>query len=109
MTDKPELTKDGLTFFPIPDVNDSNTAFGLGKDKYFDRRKRPYVPKKYENMIHDLFFSGGTLPVFKSGVDRTQAARYLNAMLRSWAPAHESKVATAAYALWVWAEGDIPT
>jgi hypothetical protein len=98
----PSAVKDGLTFFPIPVTTDLSIAFGLGDACYFNRRALPDVPKKYVDAANDLFFNGGKLPDLAPQVDRSEASRFLRAMLASFAPSHESKETTAGYALWVW-------
>lgn len=98
----PSAVKDGLTFFPVPSVDDVRMAFGLDETAYFKRHALPYVPKKYINAVNDLFFDGGKLPALAPQVDRSEASRFLRAMLASFAPSHESKETTAGYALWVW-------
>lgn len=108
MTDtKPSATKDGLTFWPIPPTSQADAAFGLDEGSYFNRRSLPKVPREFEKLVQDLFFSGGVMPQLANGVDRSQASLRLRAMLCSFAPSHESKVATAAYALWVWSTPEI--
>lgn len=106
-TETPTLTRDGLTFFPIPTFDGPACAFGADAGAYFNRRGLPKVPRKYEDIIQSLFFSGGKLPDLQPLVDRAAAMRALQAWLRSFAPAHEAKIATAAYALWVWTEGNL--
>lgn len=98
----PSPVKDGLTFFPIPAIDDVQAAFGLAADRYFSRHALPDVPRKYKDAANKLFFDGGHLPSLVEGVDRAAATRYLGAMLSSWAPSHEAKETTAGYALWVW-------
>lgn len=102
--ESPKTTQSGLTFFPVPEFDRVTEAFGAKAECYFDRRKLPKVPRKYEDMVHTLFFQGGNLPEMRKCVDPQKAKAALMAWLRSFAPAHESKVATAAYALWVWCE-----
>jgi len=101
---KPEKTTKGLTFLPIPEVDDATMVFGLGEKSYFKRNSLPKVPDKYEDIVSSIFYSGGVLPELSKEVDRTKTVRYLRALLCSFDPPHESKIATAAYALWVWTE-----
>lgn len=107
MNSKPEAIKDGIQFWPIPETSAPEAAFGLKEDAYFNRRSLPAVPREYINAASDLFFNGGKLPNLAPGVDRREAARRLRALLCSFAPSHESKEATAAYALWVWSTPEI--
>ena len=100
--DVPSATKDGLTFFPVPEFDDLSIAFGAGEKSYFDRRNLPDVPKKFEDAAGSLFFSGGKLPEFDPRVDVKKASRAVRALLSSFAPSHEAKEATVAYAFWVW-------
>ena len=99
---KPTKKCQGLTFFPIPEISDLEMVFGLDEEHYFNRHDLPEVPKEYENLTQSLFFNGGKLPVMHSKVEMSKANRYLNALLTSFAPAHEAKITTVAYALWLW-------
>lgn len=100
----PQTTIQGLTFFPVPDFDGPTASFGAPASAFFDRRNLPNVPKKFEDMAQGLFFSGGKLPDFSPKVDRKKAFAALSAWLGSFAPAHEAKIATAAYALWLWTD-----
>jgi hypothetical protein len=97
----------GLTFFPVPQFSALDAAFGASENKFFNRYYRPKVPKKYEDIVSSLFFNGGAIPDFQPAVDRKAAVTALRAWLGSWAPPHESKVSTVAYAMWLWTEGDL--
>lgn len=101
-TDKPEPTCKGLVFYPIPEFSGIASAFGAEESRYFKRRDLPDVPMEFERMAQSLFFSGGKLPDMPSCIDRTKAMAAVKAWLRSFEPAHEAKIATVAYALWVW-------
>ena len=107
MNDKPKTNIEGLTFFPIPDFDAATQAFGARESAYFNRRKIPDVPRKYEDIAQGLFFKGGTLPEMKPEVSKEKAYAALRAWLRSFAPADEAKIGTVAYAIWVWCEGDL--
>ena len=97
----------GLTFWPIPEFTDVEISFGAPRKAFFDRSQLPEVPRKYLDMTSSLFFNGGMVGGFNSKVDSSLAWRALRAWLCSFDPAHESKEATVAYALWVWTEGDL--
>ncbi len=103
-TMKPEKTIKGLTFFPIPEFDDLTAAFGAPESAYFNRRDLPEVPKKFEDMASNIFFSGGKLDGLSPQVDKTKAIKAVRAWLSSFAPAHESKIATVGYALWLWSD-----
>jgi len=92
----------GLTFFPVPEFSKVDQAFGASPESYFNRSDLPEVPHEFERMARDLFFKGGSIPDLAEGVDRGKAFAALRAWLSSFAPPHESKMATVAYALWVW-------
>lgn len=100
----PQTTIQGLTFFPVPDFDGPTAAFGAPASAFFDRRNLPDVPRHFSDMASSLFFSGGNVPDFSPKVDRKKAFAALSAWLGSWAPAHEAKIATAAYALWLWTD-----
>lgn len=100
--ENPEVTKDGLTFIPVPEFDDVTLSFGADRCHFFDRHNCPRVPHQFVDMANKLFFSGGALPDFAPDVDRKKAIRAINAWLKSFAPAHESKESTVGYALWCW-------
>ena len=99
---KPKNRINNVTFYPVPVFGDESIAFGAKQDAYFKRSNLPDVPDEFEDMASSLFFSGGTLPEFSSCIDRSKAARAIKAWLSSWAPAHEEKITTVGYALWLW-------
>ena len=99
---EPEKTIDGITFYPVPEFSDAEEVFGAHLNRYFDRHHLPEVPRLYLDMASGFFFKGGELPKFHEKVDPRKAIRALHAWLSSWAPAHEAKEATVAYALWLW-------
>ncbi len=96
-TDKPEPTCKGLTFYPIPELKGL-----LDESRYFKRRELPDVPLEFEKMVRSMFFSGGELPEMPKCIDTAKAESAVSAWFYSCAPAHEAKIATVAYALWVW-------
>ena len=101
-TDLPKATVDGLTLWPIPEFNHAEVVFGADESCYFNRRRLPDVPSEYTQAAQTLFFSGGTLPRFANVVDAKKAAIAIRALLSSFAPSHESKMATVGYAMWLW-------
>lgn len=102
MSSQPQAICQGLIFWPIPDTSDLQCAFGLDGCDYFDRRSLPKIPRDLENKVESIFFSGGKLDGLDPTVDPKKASRRMHALLCSFAPSHEAKIATAAYALWVW-------
>jgi hypothetical protein len=100
--DQPDVTCKGFTFLPVPVFDDVTVAFGPQESAYFNRHDLPKVPRQYEAIVDRLFASGGEWPAFGDDVNKTNAKRAIKAWLCSFAPAHESKIATVAYALWVW-------
>jgi len=98
----PQATIQGLTFFPVPEFDGPTAAFGARESAFFDRRNLPKVPREFEDMAQGLFFNGGKLPELSPKVDKKKALTALSAWLGSFAPTHEAKIATAAYALWLW-------
>jgi hypothetical protein len=98
----PKTQINGLTFWPIPDFDPVRQAFGADEKHYFDRRHLPKVPREYEDKVQSLFFEGGKIDSLAPQVDVGKATAAMRAWLCSFAPAHESKIATAAYALWLW-------
>ncbi len=91
----------GITFYPIPEVSDAELAFGSESSAYFDRYDLPEIPTEYVNKATSLMFAGGTLEL-PPEIDAEKATRAVQAWLTSYAPAHEAKMATVGYALWLW-------
>lgn len=52
----------GHTFFPVPEFSDVECVWGAEKDRYFDRRNIPDVPRAFEDAASDFFFNGGKAP-----------------------------------------------
>ncbi len=101
---RPKKKINNLVFYPVPEFQDVDVAFGAGQGAYFKRSNLPEVPGKFDDMASRLFFNGGALPAFAEGVDVTKAERAIRAWLSSFAPAHEEKITTVAYALWLWTD-----
>ncbi|MBD8556332.1 hypothetical protein IFT84_17630 [Rhizobium sp. CFBP 8762] len=63
----------------------------------------------YNAVVSALFFRGGSLESFglkfKAEIDQGQAMTAIRALLCSFAPKHEIKEATVAWALSVWCDG----
>ncbi len=98
----------------IPEFNDAEIAFGPkdGSRAYMTREELGdwygFPNNPYTNAVNKLFFQGGKLEDhglrFKDGIDQTKAMRAIRAWMVSWAPKHEIKVGTIAYALSHWCE-----
>ena len=101
---KPKKTKNGITFFPVPEFSKAESVFGAKESAYFNRRDLPDVPTEFEEMASNLMFSGGRLEGLSDKVDIQKATAAVSAWLKSFAPAHEAKIATVAYALWLWSD-----
>lgn len=101
---KPQKEIKGVTFFPVPEFSKASGVFGAYESQFFNRHDLPDVPRKYINMANDLFFKGGSLPELHPSVDREKALTALDAWLGSFAPAHQAKIATVGYALWLWTD-----
>lgn len=98
----PAITINGLTFYPVPEFTGPEFVIGAGIKHFFNRNQLPDIPAKFEDMASDLFYKGGQLPELSPLIDRKKAHVAVRAWLCSFAPAHESKIATVAYALWLW-------
>lgn len=92
----------GITFFPVPEFDNAAVSFGPPESAFLPRRDLPFVPRELEDLVQGIFFQGGHLPPLSPQVDLSKAMRAVNAWLRSFAAAHEAKITTVAYALWVW-------
>ena len=98
----PSTKAGGITFIPIPVFTELDAAFGARRKDFIEDYHSVDVPRKYRDLMSDLFFNGGKVPPFAADIDRKAAMMALRAWLRSFDPKHESKEATVAYALWVW-------
>lgn len=108
-TQVPATSFDGITLWPIPEFDMAEVAFGADESRYFNRRRLPDVPREYTEKAQSLFFNGGSLPKFAKQVDANKAAMAVRALLTSFAPSHESKMATVGYAMWLWSTPDALT
>ena len=104
---KPQKKIKGITFFPIPEFGEMAVLLGADETQFFSQYDLPEVPHKYEDMAQKLFFNGGAIPELHQSVDRKKAIKALRAWLGSFYPAHEEKIATAGYALWLWTDPDV--
>jgi hypothetical protein len=97
--------------FSVPAFDAPAVAFGATIGQYPDRKTIPEVPRRYHDVVSSLFFKGGTLEVYglrlKASVHKARAMAAIRAWLGSWAPKHEHKTETVAWALSEWCE-DIP-
>ena len=98
----PKKIINGLTFYPVPTFDHLEITFGAPLTAFFDRRKLPDIPKRFNDMASILFFSGVALPDLSPKIDKIKAHNALSAWLGSFAPSQEAKLATVGYALWLW-------
>ena len=57
---------------------------------------------KWVSLVSGLFYKGGNLPATKPGIDAKAARRHIGTVLGSYEPAHEHKIAGAAYLASLW-------
>lgn len=108
---------------PVPDVNDVSIAFGdirhMPKYETLPEAFQDWRDEKHCRAIGKWFFSGaaGTpngividdkTYTAKPGVDATKALRAIKAVLGSWEPKHEHKMAACGYMLSQWFEERAP-
>lgn len=106
-----------LPEFPLFDVDDVEVAFGSEIGRYYggsyEDGKRASCDirralRAEAEVFSALFYRGESLAdqglKWKDGTDHKKAMRCLRALMGSWAPSHEQKVATVALALHHWAE-----
>lgn len=94
---------DGLTAaFPatvsgtlLPPMSEIPEEFRTGRNKWCRIAMR-------------LFFSGGTLPQVKEGINAAKAKRHLSAVLGSFEPKHEHKEAGAGWLMSMWYQDPEP-
>lgn len=100
--DLPAIECKGLVFWPIPVFTGDDVFIGARADRFFPRGDLPQVPSKYTDLASSLFFRGGAIvPHVGSDVNPRLATVALRSLLGSFEPAHEAKIATAGYLLWV--------
>ena len=104
---KPNKKIKGITFFPVPEFGEMAAVLGADEAQFFSRHDLPEVPSEYEDLAQKLFFDGGAIPELPQSIDRKKAIKALRAWLRSFSPAHEEKIATVGYALWLWTDQDV--
>lgn len=56
----------------------------------------------WHSAVATLFYRGGKLPTTKPGIDASNASRHLRAVLGSFEPKHEHKMAGAAWLMSLW-------
>lgn len=98
--------------FPIIEISDVDFAFpakALGwipKWEAIPEEFKDYTPRWSKQLVSDWFYSGVEDLHFyaKPGVDAPKAFRFIQAVMRSFAPTHEHKMAALAYLLEDWFE-----
>ena len=103
----PKKQINGITFYPIPQIDDIKVLLGADKTSYFSRDNLPEVPKEFEEKAQELFFEGGKLTGLNKKVSINRATRMLKSLLGSFEPSHEAKITTVAYALWLWSSEEL--
>jgi hypothetical protein len=101
---------------PIPSyefwqASDADAAFGADIDKYVNRSEASSIERALPvtaKVCAALFYGGGTLREhglqWKPEIATQRPMRTLQALLGSFAPPHEAKVATVALALHHWCD-----
>ena len=90
----------------MPEFDDTTKVWGAYKSAYFNRLSLPDVPQKYEDIASELMFKGGRVEGLSEKVDTGKATKAVKAWLCSFDVAHEAKITTVAYALWLWSDDD---
>lgn len=106
-----------LPEFPLFEMDDAEAAFGCDISRYvgngYDDGKS--VGYRLERRLRDeascgamLFYKGGKLEThgftIKPGLERAKVYRGISALLKSFAPSHEQKMATVALAIHRWCD-----
>lgn len=92
-------------------ISDSDLTFGSRIDHLIPAME--IIPKefhmcsnnKWVHIVETWFFKGlpkETQFIPADGIDKTQAMRHVNCVMRSWKPKHEHKTAACAYLLSLW-------
>jgi hypothetical protein len=97
----------------FPKFDGISTAFGADQRDYpsYDTIPEQFhccSNTPFNKAFSGLFFHGGKLSDFdlswKAGIDQNEAMRTIRALMCSWAPKHEVKEATVAWALSEWCD-----
>lgn len=97
--------------FQIMEVNDVDIAFGGHTDKLLpkyeeipDEFKNMNSRTKWNKMVDDWFYCGlkNLRLKPKAGVDTEKALKHIRAVMASFEPKHEHKIAGCAYLLSKW-------
>jgi len=96
--------------FPIHDVSDVDLAFPANVRHLmpdYETAEARKVDPRWNRLAQDWFFSGLTKLDLKprNGVDADRALRHIRAVLGSFQPKHEHKMASIAFLLEEWFEG----
>ena len=75
-------------------------------DEIPDEFRRDWQDGKWQNFVGDWFYRGLQNPQFypTRGIDAEKAYRHVSAILRSFEPKHEHKIAACAYLCSLWFE-----
>ena len=99
-----------IKFFPVK-VHDTDIVFGGGHDYHRLLPLWEDIPaefnshhNKWATLVSNIFFKGGSVAdwVAVDGIDRSEALRHFKAILGSFGPKHEHKIAGRAYMLSMW-------
>lgn len=97
-----------LGAFQVPKFDGASTVFGADIEHYPDRALIPAVDRKFGEVFSALFYRGGSLSEhglkLKTGIDNAAAMMAIRAWMSSFAPKHEHKTETVAWALSEWCE-----
>lgn len=94
----------------IPEITDIEIVFpaGLPELNRFTKEvadtpfRKNWINEPWCDYVQTLFFKGGTYPEVQEGVTKeeyTRLFRYVRALLGSYEPKHEDKIAVIAYLL----------
>jgi len=101
-----------LGSFEVPGFTALDATFGAGLKTYPPMAMIPAEFQtwsgKYQDIVSSLFFKGGRLEdhniKLRTGIDHKAAMTAIRAWMGSFAPKHEHKTATVAWALSEWTE-----
>lgn len=103
--------KQSLPDFPLFDASGLEQAFGAPISRYLPMTQVGGVSgqlRDQEKAAQSMFFNGGNLAThgfrIRDGIDAAKAMGCLRALLCSFEPKHEQKMATAALAIHHWCD-----
>lgn len=105
---KPEFVKNGISFYPVTKVTDSELEYGASQDKFFKLNEIPVIPKNFIDKSIKIFYEGGVIEDLNNKINRTEINRFVGAICEGVEITHKQRVMTLAYAIMIWTCKNLP-